>query len=103
MGLIGFLTVLGIRRREDLPDGFARGMALAIVATAILGIVAHAFIDNAAHLGGLLAGVFLGGLLIGPAEKVSAPSLVMRWMGFGALAVFTLGVAAAVLVIVRNA
>ncbi|CAA9392049.1 MAG: hypothetical protein AVDCRST_MAG64-2066 [uncultured Phycisphaerae bacterium] len=60
MGMIGFLAVLGYRRREVLPRGFMKSISLSIALTAAAGLVAHRHIDNAAHLGGLAGGVLLG-------------------------------------------
>jgi membrane associated rhomboid family serine protease len=60
MGLIGFLAVLGYRRRRVLPRGFMKAISLSIALTAGAGIVAYQVVDNAAHLGGLSAGVVLG-------------------------------------------
>jgi membrane associated rhomboid family serine protease len=60
MGLIGFLAVIGIRRRHVVPRGFLRSIAMSIALTAATGLVARHFIDNAAHAGGLLGGILLG-------------------------------------------
>lgn len=59
MGVIGFLLVLSYQRRETLPPGFSRSILVSIAATAVMGLVAYNVIDNAAHLGGLVAGVLL--------------------------------------------
>lgn len=91
MGLIGFLLVLGYRRRDALPPGFAGTILFSIAATAVLGLVGFALIDNAAHLGGLLAGVALGRILerrgvIDPGRSAST-----RMLGYLAAAVLLAG------------
>lgn len=60
MGLIGFLAVLGYRRRQVMPRGFLKSISLSIALTAGAGLVAYHVVDNAAHLGGLLGGLLLG-------------------------------------------
>lgn len=65
MGMIGFLAVLGYRRRQVLPRGFLKSISLSIALTAAAGLVAHQHIDNAAHLGGLLGGALLGLVYVG--------------------------------------
>ena len=61
---IGMLLVMtnhvqfssGIRFRHALPPGFANSIIRSVLLIAALGLVAWKFIDNAAHLGGFLAG-----------------------------------------------
>ncbi len=64
LGLIGFLCVKGVRRRTVLPAGLVKSIALNIAIIAAIGLIAYAMIDNAWHLGGLLAGMVTGLLLI---------------------------------------
>jgi len=64
LGLIGFLFVLGFRRKRHLPPGFAINMAINIALVAVMGIFAYKIVDNAAHLGGLAGGLLLGCALI---------------------------------------
>lgn len=65
MGLIGFLAVLGYRRRQVMPRGFLKAISLSIALTAGAGLVAHDVVDNAAHFGGLLGGVLMGLVYVG--------------------------------------
>ena len=64
LGLIGFLTVVGFRRRSRVPHGFAVAMLLDVAFVAAVGLVGFRFIANAGHLGGLLGGLALGALLV---------------------------------------
>ena len=64
MGLVGFLAVLGYRRKEILPSGFFKSILINICFIGAIGLVGFAIIDNAAHLGGLLAGVVCGLIII---------------------------------------
>jgi rhomboid protease GluP len=62
-GLVGVLFVFGIKFRRELPEGFKRafgtGMLPIILINLFIGFAARGFIDNAAHLGGLLSGAAL--------------------------------------------
>jgi rhomboid protease GluP len=62
-GLVGVLFVFGIKFRRELPEGFKRafgtGMLPIIFINLFIGFVGRGFIDNAAHLGGMLAGAAL--------------------------------------------
>ncbi|MFL5581461.1 MAG: rhomboid family intramembrane serine protease [Gemmatimonadaceae bacterium] len=64
MGLLGTLLVLGLLRRRYLPPHFARSLWATVGATAVLGLVGWTYIDNAAHLGGLVAGAVIGLLFL---------------------------------------
>ncbi|CAN5581566.1 hypothetical protein BH20ACI3_BH20ACI3_40970 [soil metagenome] len=62
-GLVGVLFVFGIKFRHELPEGFKRafgtGMLPIIVMNLFIGYLGRGLIDNAAHLGGLVAGAAL--------------------------------------------
>lgn len=60
MGMFGFLAVMAYRRKRHLPEGFLKGLLINIALIAAVGAVAYRFIDNAAHGGGLAAGVLIG-------------------------------------------
>jgi membrane associated rhomboid family serine protease len=62
-GLVGVLFIFGIKFRRELPEGFRRafgtGMLPIIIINLVIGFIGRGFIDNAAHLGGLLSGAAL--------------------------------------------
>jgi membrane associated rhomboid family serine protease len=62
LGLVGALVALGHLRARQLPPRFTRALWATVAATALLGLVGWTFIDNAAHVGGFLAGLACGAL-----------------------------------------
>jgi hypothetical protein len=62
-GLMGVLFVFGIKYSRELPEGLKRAFGTGLLPTLginlFIGYVARQFIDNAAHLGGLVAGMCL--------------------------------------------
>ncbi len=60
MGFVGFLAVLGWRRKHLLPPQFAANILRSVAFMAVFGLVAWSVIDNAAHAGGALTGALLG-------------------------------------------
>jgi len=62
-GLVGVLFVFGIKFRHELPEGFRRafgtGLLPVIMLNLFIGYMGRGFIDNAAHLGGLVSGALL--------------------------------------------
>ena len=66
-GLVGVLFVFGLKYRRELPEGFKRafgtGMLPVILLNLGIGFVGRGFIDNAAHLGGLLSGAALAAIV----------------------------------------
>ena len=102
MGLLGLLIALGLRRRALLPPFFLRGLVVGAALTALIGLAAFAVIDNAAHLGGFLAGLALGQVLIAPGQTLPAGARMrLREVGWAALACVVSFSLVAVLAIVR--
>lgn len=87
MGLVGFLAVLGYRRKEILPPGFFKSVLLNICLIGVIGLIGFAIIDNAAHLGGLLAGVACGAAFIRRADGASLKVVgkLVRGLGLASL------------------
>jgi membrane associated rhomboid family serine protease len=92
MGLVGFLAVLGYRRKEILPSGFFKSILINICFIGVIGLVGFAVIDNAAHLGGLLAGVACGGILIKKDANVNLANVsrLVEGLGLASLLAITL-------------
>lgn len=87
MGLVGFLAVLGYRRKEILPSGFFKSILINICFIGVIGLVGFAIIDNAAHLGGLVAGAACGVIFIKKAagDNLAEASRLVKRMGLAAL------------------
>ncbi|HEY0375709.1 MAG TPA: rhomboid family intramembrane serine protease [Pyrinomonadaceae bacterium] len=81
-GLIGVLFVFGIKFRRELPEGFKRafgtGLLPVIVLNLFIGYLGRGFIDNAAHLGGLLSGALFG-LVIGYKRPGARAGVAVFW------------------------
>jgi rhomboid protease GluP len=81
-GLVGVLFVFGIKFRHELPEGFKRafgtGMLPVILINLFIGYMAHGFIDNAAHLGGLISGAALA-IVVGYRRPGERASLTVLW------------------------
>jgi membrane associated rhomboid family serine protease len=87
MGLVGVLWVLWRLRPADFPDDFGGRMKYVVGATALIGIVGVEFIDNWAHLGGLLAGAGTAWLLLRGRTEGRARRWAMHAAGIVSLAV----------------
>jgi len=95
-GLVGVLFVFGIKFRHELPEGFKRafgtGLLPMIVLNLFIGYVARGFIDNAAHLGGLVAGGLIA-LFVDyrrPGER-SGMAITWRVLQVGCIALSLIG------------
>ena len=84
MGCLGYLLVLGWKRRDVLPPTYFRTMVQAVLFTALVGAAGYGVIDNAAHAGGLATGAVLGLLLVPrgtpAAEAVDEPVTAVDWL-----------------------
>lgn len=90
MGMIGFMAVYGYKRKRQLPSDFLRSMIVNILLIAGIGLIGYKFIDNAAHLGGLIMGVLYGFVMI-PGDYSRDPRVVnmpVTILGYAAMGVF---------------
>lgn len=81
-GLVGVLFVFGIKFRHELPEGFKRafgtGMLPVILLNLFIGYLGRGFIDNAAHLGGLVSGGALA-LVVGYRRPGERAGITLTW------------------------
>lgn len=81
-GLVGVLFVFGIKFRKELPEGFKRafgtGLLPVIMINLFIGFMGRGFIDNAAHLGGLVSGSALA-LVISYRRPGERTSIALVW------------------------
>jgi len=81
-GLVGVLFVFGIKFRHELPEGFKRafgtGMLPIIMINLFIGYLGRGFIDNAAHLGGLVSGAALA-LVVSYRRPGEKPAMTVIW------------------------
>ena len=91
-GLVGVLFVFGIKFRRELPEGFKRafgtGMLPIIFINLFIGFIGRGFIDNAAHLGGLLSGAALA-LAVDYRRPGVRPTITHIWRALQLLALST--------------
>lgn len=77
MGLLGFLLVFESLHRRLVPESSRRRLLAGVVLTAGLGIVFSHIIDNAAHAGGLVAGMVYAALVFPKSASPHRPGTTM--------------------------
>jgi len=102
MGWLGFLLVFETLHSKLVPRSSRRRLVGGVVMTALIGLVGYRFIDNAAHFGGLLAGMAYAGIVFPKSGSVLRPkmNLTDRLIGIVSLAAI---IAAAVIAAVKMA
>jgi membrane associated rhomboid family serine protease len=94
-GLIGVLFVFGIKFRHELPEGFKRAFGTGMIPTILINLFIGytiPFIDNAAHMGGFVAGALLA-LFVSYKRPGQSARVAVFWhaLQFAALAVVVVG------------
>jgi len=92
MGLAGYLFIVS-RGSTRLPPWIARRMVSIFSATAIFGLASFFFIDNAAHLGGTIAGILVGLMVRSDPEtaQTSARQRLVDVLSWGGTLLFACG------------
>lgn len=90
LGLFGFLLGLGRRRPNVMPRNFRRLLMADLTVITLVGIAFYQWIDNAAHLGGLVTGWLMAMVAIprgGSSFPVATRAIVnpLGWVAHAAL------------------
>ncbi len=86
MGLLGFLLVFETLHRRLVPESSRRRLLAGVVLTGVIGFVFRHFIDNAAHLGGLLAGMAYAAFVFPKSSSPHRPRTTTTDVVFGGAA-----------------
>lgn len=91
MGWLGFLMVFETLHKQLVPRRARRRLAAGVILTALIGLVGYRYIDNAAHAGGLLAGMLYAAIVFPASSSPVRPQSTVtdRIAGSAALAVLT--------------
>ena len=86
MGWLGFLLVFEALHGRMVPHQANRRLLAGTLLTGLVGLVGYRFIDNAAHLGGLLAGMLYAGIVFPKSTSPNRPNstLTDRFAGTAA-------------------
>jgi membrane associated rhomboid family serine protease len=100
MGWLGFLLVFEWLHRRLVPRAATRRLLAGVVLTALIGVIGFRFIDNAAHAGGLLAGMLYAVIVFPKSSSPQRPASTVTDRIAGGLA-FAAIAASALFAIVR--
>lgn len=86
MGWLGFLLVFETLHARLVPRSARRRLVAAVFLTALIGVLGHRFIDNAAHAGGLAAGMLYAFIVFPKSSSVYRPRSTMTDLIGGGIA-----------------
>ena len=94
MGWLGFLLVFETLHKSLVPRRARRRLLAGVFLTALIGLIGYRYIDNAAHAGGLLAGMLYAAIVFPPSSSPHRPRTTVTDRAAGAAAtVFLIGAA----------
>jgi len=86
MGLLGFLLVFESLNAKLVPRLARRRLAAGVILMGVIGALGMSFIDNAAHVGGLLAGMVYAGIVFPFSASFERPQAMTKDKVVGAIA-----------------
>jgi len=98
MGWLGFLIVFETLHSRLVPRRARRRLAAGVLLTALIGLIGYRYIDNAAHAGGLLAGMLYATIVFPASSSPNRPRSTITDRLAGSAAFFLLAAAAALAV-----
>lgn len=99
MGWLGFLLVFESLHGKLVPRRARRRLVAGVVLTGLIGLVGYRFIDNAAHLGGLLAGMLYAAIVFPKSTSPMRPRTTITDRIAGSAALVVLGLCAVLAVL----
>lgn len=92
MGWLGFLLVFESLHARLVPRSARRRLVAGVLLTGLIGLIGYRFIDNAAHAGGLIAGMLYAVIVFPKSASPNRPNSTItdRFAGIAALAVLVL-------------
>lgn len=94
MGWLGFLMVFETLHKGLVPRRARRRLAAGVALTALIGLIGYKFIDNAAHAGGLIAGMIYAVIVFPPSSSPHRPRSTVTDLVAGGAAMLALSAAA---------
>ncbi|SHK00228.1 Membrane associated serine protease, rhomboid family [Rubritalea squalenifaciens DSM 18772] len=99
LGILGFLLVFETLHFKLVPRTSRRRLLAGVGLVALMGILGFSFVDNAAHAGGLFAGMVYAGLVFPPTKSPDRPRVLLRDKLVGLLAAAILVASAALCIL----
>ncbi|MEO5915182.1 MAG: rhomboid family intramembrane serine protease [Luteolibacter sp.] len=94
MGWLGFLLVFETLHKPLVPRRARRRLAAGVFLTALIGLIGYRYIDNAAHAGGLLAGMIYAAIVFPASSSPHRPRTTITDRAAGVAAMLVLIAAA---------
>lgn len=86
MGLLGFLLVFESLNSKLVPRLARRRLVAGVVLMGVIGALGMSFIDNAAHVGGVLAGMVYAGTVFPSSKSMHRPAMLGKDRVVGVIA-----------------
>ena len=89
MGWLGFLLIFESLHGCLIPQKARRRLIAGVLLTGLIGLIGYRFIDNAAHIGGLIAGMLYAAIVFPKSSSPNRPNstLTDRIAGSAALVI----------------